>query len=132
MRRIEESLQAPHAIEDSPDARFLPSFQTEIIFANVDFSYEEHRQETTRRHLAGIRARIQRGTYVAFVGPSGSGKSTMLNLLMRFYDPTAGFIAIDGHDLKSVSQASLRSRMGVVLQENLIFNISRAGKHPAG
>jgi ATP-binding cassette subfamily B protein len=58
------------------------------------------------------------------VGPSGSGKSTLLNLLMRFHDPTAGFIGIDGHDLKSVTQASLRSRMGVVLQENSMFNIS--------
>jgi ATP-binding cassette subfamily B protein len=61
---------------------------------------------------------------VAFVGPSGSGKSTILNLLMRFHDPTAGFIAIDGHDLRSVTQASLRSRMGVVLQENSMFNVS--------
>jgi ATP-binding cassette subfamily B protein len=121
--RIEKSLEAPHAVEDGPNARFLPPFQTEIIYANVDFSYDEHRGKGARRHLAGIKARIPRGTYVAFVGPSGSGKSTMLNLLMRFYDPGAGFIAIDGHDLRSVSQASLRSRMGVVLQENSLFNI---------
>ncbi len=73
--------------------------------------------------LTGIKARIPRGACVAFVGPSGSGKSTILNLLMRFHDPTAGFIAIDGHDLKSVTQASLRSRMGMVLQENSVFNI---------
>lgn len=122
-RRIEETLEAPHAAEDGPDARFLPPLQTEIIFANVDFSYDDN-AEKARRHLEGVRARIPRGTYVAFVGPSGSGKSTMLNLLMRFYDPTAGFIAIDGHDLRSVTQASLRARMGVVLQENSLFNIS--------
>ena len=123
-QRIEESLEAPRGVEDAPDARFLPPIQTEIIFANVDFGYDEHPGKDSRRHLTGIRARIPRGTYVAFVGPSGSGKSTMLNLLMRFYDPTAGFIAIDGHDLRSVTQASLRSRMGVVLQENSLFNIS--------
>jgi ATP-binding cassette, subfamily B, bacterial len=84
----------------------------------VDFSYDG-----SRRDLTGIKARIPKGTYVAFVGPSGSGKSTMLNLLMRFQVPDAGFIAIDGHDLKSVKQASLRARIGVVLQENSIFNI---------
>ena len=121
--RIEESLEAQHAVEDAPDARFLPPIQTEIIFANVDFSHDEDMGKETRRHLAGIKARIPRGSYVAFVGASGSGKSTMLNLLMRFYDPSAGFIAIDGHDLRSVSQRSLRSRMGVVLQENSLFNI---------
>lgn len=123
-RRIENSLAAPHAAEDAPDARFLPPIQTEIIFANVDFSFDRHMGKSARSHLAGIKVRIPRGTYVAFVGPSGSGKSTMLNLLMRFYDPSTGFIAIDGHDLRSVSQASLRSRMGVVLQENSLFNIS--------
>ncbi len=123
-QRIEESLDAPHAAGDSPHARFLPPIQTEIIFANVDFSYDPPNAASRRLQLAGIRARIPRGTYVALVGPSGAGKSTMLNLLMRFYDPTAGFIAIDGHDLKAVTQDSLRSRMGVVLQETSLFNIS--------
>jgi ATP-binding cassette subfamily B protein len=123
-RRIEELLDAPNAAEDIPHARFLPSIQNEIIFANVDFIYEPPNEKSPSLQLAGIRARIPRGTYVAFVGPSGAGKSTMLNLLMRFYDPTAGFIAIDGHDLKAVTQDSLRSRMGVVLQETSLFNIS--------
>lgn len=123
-QRIEESLKAPQAVEDSREARFLPPFQTEIIFANVDFSYDPHPGKNPRLALKGIRARIPRGTSVAFVGPSGCGKSTMLKLLMRFYDPFAGLIAIDGHDLRSVTQASLRSRMGVVLQENPLFDIS--------
>jgi ATP-binding cassette subfamily B protein len=122
--RIEESLDAPHAAGDRHHARFLPPIQTEIIFANVDFTYEQPNGKNPRLQLAGIRARIPRGTYVAFVGPSGAGKSTMLNLLMRFYHPTAGFIAIDGHDLRAVTQDSLRSRIGVVLQENSLFNIS--------
>lgn len=123
-QRIEESLKAPQRVEDSRDARFLPPFQTEIIFANVDFTYDPHSGKNSQLALKGIRARIPRGTSVAFVGPSGCGKSTMLKLLMRFYDPLSGFIAIDGHDLRSVTQASLRSRMGVVLQENPLFNIS--------
>jgi ATP-binding cassette subfamily B protein len=131
-RRIDESLDAAYAAEDSPHARFLPPIQTEIIFANVDFAYQANAdfthappgEKSRRPQLAGIRARIPRGTYVAFVGPSGAGKGTMLSLLMRFYDPTAGFIAIDGHDLRAVTQDSLRSRMGVVLQENSLFNIS--------
>jgi ATP-binding cassette subfamily B protein len=117
--RIEEAFDSPRAVRDRPDARFLPPMQTEILFSHVDFSYDgEHRD------LIDIKARIPRGTYVAFVGPSGSGKSTALDLLMRFHDPGAGFIAIDGHDLKSLTQTSLRSRMGVVMQENFIFNVS--------
>jgi ATP-binding cassette, subfamily B, bacterial len=122
-QRIEESLEAPNAAEDSPDARFLPPIQTEIVFANVDFAYNAQAGKSARLQLAGIRARIPRGTYVAFVGPSGAGKSTMLNLLMRFYDPRSGFIAIDGHDLRAVTQASLRAQMGVVLQDNSLFDI---------
>jgi ATP-binding cassette subfamily B protein len=118
-RRIEEVVDAPQAVGDRPDARFLPPLQTEIVFSHVDFSYDGQ-----SRALTDIKARIPRGTYVAFVGPSGCGKSTTLNLLMRFHDPSAGFAAIDGHDLRAVTQASLRSRMGVVLEENSMFNIS--------
>jgi len=117
--RIDQAIEAPEAVGDKEGARVLPAFQTEIIFSHVDFSYDGHHAD-----LIDIKARIPRGTYVAFVGPSGSGKSTLIGLLMRFHDPGAGFIAIDGHDLKSVTQASLRSRMGVVLQENTLFNIS--------
>jgi ATP-binding cassette, subfamily B, bacterial len=122
-QRIEESLEAPNAAEDSPQARFLPPIQTEIVFANVDFAYDTQAGKSVRLQLAGIRPRIPRGASVAFVGPSGAGKSTMLNRLMRFYDPRSGFIAIDGHDLSAVTQDSLRAQMGVVLQENSLFNI---------
>jgi ATP-binding cassette, subfamily B, bacterial len=123
-RRIEDAIEAPaRAVSDGPDARFLPPMQNEIVFSHVDFSFDGHAAGHDK-DLSDIKARIVRGRYVAFVGPSGSGKSTILNLLMRFHDPTAGFIAIDGHDLRSVTQASLRSRMGVVLQENSMFNVS--------
>lgn len=116
--RIGETMRMPPAVEDRPGARFLQPLNTEIVFSQVDFSYGRERAD-----VADIRARIPRGAYVAFVGPSGAGKTTMLNLLMRFHDPASGFIAIDGHDLRAVTQASLRSRMGVVLQENFLFNI---------
>jgi ATP-binding cassette subfamily B protein len=122
-RRLDDVIKAPLHVRDRPDARFLPPMQTEIVFSHVHFTFDG-RGDADIKALTDIKARIPRGTYVAFVGPSGSGKSTLLNLLMRFHDPTAGFIAIDGHDLKSVTQASLRSRMGVVLQENFMFNIS--------
>jgi ATP-binding cassette subfamily B protein len=117
-RRIEDLINTPRSVVDRPDARFLPPLQTEIIFSHVQFSYDGARMD-----LKDIKARIPRGSYAAFVGPSGAGKSTLLNLLMRLHDPAGGFITIDGHDLRSVTQASLRSRMGAVLQENSIFQI---------
>jgi ATP-binding cassette subfamily B protein len=117
--RIRAVLEAPRAVYERPDGRFLPAIQNEIVFANVDFSYDgEH------PHLAGVKLRIPRGGNVAFAGPSGCGKSTMLNLLLRFYDPQGGFITIDGHDLKSVTQTSLRAQIGVALQDNPLFNAS--------
>jgi ATP-binding cassette subfamily B protein len=117
--RIREMLDAPRAVQDKDGARFLPPLRNEIVFANVGFSYEgEH------RHLDGVKVRINRGAFVAFAGPSGGGKSTMLNLLMRFYDPQRGFVAVDGHDLRSVTQFSLRSQIGVVLQDNPLFSAS--------
>ena len=121
-RRIEQAL-APRTVTDLPGARFLPPLETEIVLSHVDFQFDGQSGIETKA-LSDIRARIPRGSYVAFVGPAGSGKSTLIHLLMRLYDPTGGFIAIDGHDLKSVTQASLRSRMGVVLQENAVFHTS--------
>ncbi len=131
-QRIEESLDAPHAAQDSPHARFLPPIQTEIIFANVDFTYDPRSEDPQRLQLAGIRARIPRGTYVAFVGPSGAGKSTMLNLLMRFFDPTAGFIAIDGHDLRGRDSGFAALPHGRGAPGKFALQHLRARKYPAG
>jgi len=117
--RIRDVIEAPRTVREREDARYLPAFQNEIVFANVDFSYDGQRQQ-----LAGVKVRVPRGAYVAFTGPSGCGKSTMLNLLMRFYDPQGGVITIDGHDLKSVTLSSLRNQIGVVLQDNPLFNAS--------
>jgi ATP-binding cassette subfamily B protein len=117
--RIREVIDAPRAVHEKDEARFLPPVRSEIVYSNVEFSYDGEHQ-----HLAGVKVRIPCGTFVAFAGPSGGGKSAMLNLLMRFYDPQAGFITIDGHDLKSVTLSSLRSQIGVVLQDNPLFSAS--------
>lgn len=119
MARVSEVLQAPTQINDAPDAVELPPFSQEIHFQDVRFGYNE---ET--RILDGVDLVIRRGENVAFVGPSGSGKSTIVNLLMRFFDPQAGAVKYDGHDSCNVTQKSLRANIGMVFQENFLFNIS--------
>ena len=129
---IQESLQDTGTVLDEPDARILPAFSSEIVFSNVSFDYRDReiadadhlRANRAAPHspLTGVTLRIPKGSYAAFVGPSGAGKSAMLNLLMRFHDPTSGRVTIDGHDLRHVTQASLRAQMGVVLQEGFVFN----------
>ena len=119
-QRVSELLEPQGAVKDMPTARYLPPLRSEIGFSDVSFSYTNDDQ----RQISDLTARIPRGAWVSFVGESGCGKSTILKLLMRFYDPSSGRITIDGHDLKSVTQASLRSHLGVVLQENSLFNIS--------
>src|SRR5262249_27021785 len=124
---IEEGLAEPSAMLDAPQSRLLRPLEHEIAFSGVDFAFrgddrDEDTQEPGFAALAGVNLRIRRGSYVAIVGPSGSGKSTLLSLLLRFHDPSAGVVMIDGHDLRSVTQASLRAQIGIVLQENFIFN----------
>jgi ATP-binding cassette subfamily B protein len=104
-------------IVDAPGATTLPRLSRDLTFDNVTFSYTGE-----QLNLRDLNMRIMRGEFVAFVGPSGSGKSTLLNLLLRFYDPLRGSISIDGHDLRDVAQESLRSQIGVVFQENFLFN----------
>ena len=91
----------------------------EIAFQDVTFGYNE-----TETNLTNINLRIPHGSYVAFVGASGSGKSTIIKLIMRFYDPRTGAITIDGKNIRSVTQQSLRAQMGIVFQENMLFNLS--------
>ena len=116
-QRIEELLQHQAQITDAENACVLPPFQHQLQFGALCFSYDGK-----QRQLQGIDLTIEAGQFVAFVGPSGAGKSTIFNLLMRFYDASAGRITIDGHDLRAVTQASLRAQMGVVLQETFIFH----------
>ncbi|MBI3799344.1 MAG: ATP-binding cassette domain-containing protein [Deltaproteobacteria bacterium] len=117
MQRIEELLAETSEIVDVPDAVALPRLTKKIAFENVYFSYTGKEPD-----LREVNFSIRRGESVAFVGPSGSGKSTILNLLTRFYDPTAGRITIDGRDLRGVTQESLRAQLGLVFQESFLFN----------
>ena len=97
-------------VADSTDAVDV-DIKGNIEFDNISFAYEEGGDV-----LKGISFRIEPGQMVGIVGRSGAGKSTLINLLMRLYDPDGGAIRVDGVDLRDISQDSLRSQMGVVLQ----------------
>jgi ATP-binding cassette subfamily B protein len=117
MQRIDELLGEQPLIADTPQAVQLPPLSKEITFRDVTFSYTGKRAD-----LDNISFTIPRGAFVAFVGLSGSGKSTILNLIMRFYDPNKGTVSFDGHDLRHVTQHSLRDQIGVVQQDIVLFN----------
>ena len=119
MERIDRLLREEVFIQDEPDASALPSLAREIAFRDVNFGYIPEQPI-----LKNVSILIHRGSSVAFVGSSGSGKSTAVHLLMRFYDPDSGAITFDRIDVREVTQNSLRARMGVVLQENFLFNTS--------
>jgi ATP-binding cassette subfamily B protein len=116
----DEVLSDDRPPREAEDSKTLPPLEHEIVFDNVAFAYDK----TAVPALDGVSLRIAKGSYTAIVGPSGAGKSTLLSLLMRFYDPDSGRVTIDGHDLKTVDPASLRRQMGVVLQDNYIFDAS--------
>ncbi|HYI35548.1 MAG TPA: ABC transporter ATP-binding protein [Thermoleophilaceae bacterium] len=105
-------------LEDAPDAIELPPVKGEIAFEGVDFSYGGEGGDV----LHGIDLHVPPGQTVALVGATGAGKSTLAKLVARFYDPTAGRIAIDGHDLRKVTEHSLRSQLGTVPQEGFLFS----------
>jgi ATP-binding cassette subfamily B protein len=107
---------------DAPDALSLPRVRGEIAFEDVTFTYG--RRSTDKPLIDGLTLRVKPGENVALVGPSGAGKSTLMSLLCRFYDPIHGSVRIDGHDLRSVKQKSLRQQFGVVFQDSLLFNES--------
>ncbi len=112
------SLLREHAeIEDAADAEPLPVGGGEIVFEDVNFAYDSRREV-----LRGISFTVPAGRSVAIVGPSGAGKSTISRLLFRFYDVTAGRILIDGRDIRSVTQKSLRAAVGMVPQDTVLFN----------
>ncbi len=115
-RRIFEILDTEPDVKDRPDAAILPPVKGEILFEKVEFSYDERIAV-----LRGIDLRVEPGEVLALVGPSGAGKSTVFNLIPRFYDPSAGRVLIDGHDLRGVTQDSLRQQIGIVPQETLLF-----------
>ena len=117
--RIQEVLISIPQIQDSPLAHPLPLVKGRIEFKNVSFCYNE-----LRPVLSDINFEIKPNETVAIVGLSGAGKTTIINLISRFYDPTSGRITIDGIDIREVTLASLRSQIGLVTQDIILFNDS--------
>ncbi len=114
-RVIEITDRAPD-ITDKPGAAPLPRVEGRITFRNVSFRYAEGDEV-----LEDISVELAPGEMVALVGPSGAGKTSLANLVMRFYDPTEGSVEIDGHDVRDVTLHSLRSQIGLVPQETVLF-----------
>ena len=120
VERVFEILDMPPAVTDPPRAVQLDDFREHISFERVSFRYPN----ADVFALTDVSLEIRRGEVIAFVGMSGAGKSTLMDLLPRFHDVTAGRITIDGHDLREVSQASLRAQMGIVTQGTFLFSDS--------
>jgi subfamily B ATP-binding cassette protein MsbA len=114
--RIEEILQAPVKVDENEHGRKLTSFNNEIEFKNVSFNYED------KVILNNLNLKIKKGKTVALVGSSGAGKSTLADLIPRFHDVSTGELLIDGINIKDYSLHSVRSQMGIVTQEPILFN----------
>jgi ATP-binding cassette subfamily B protein len=116
--RIYEILDAKNDITDQPGATRLPSVKGQVNFENVTFRYFGGGEPV----LSNVTFEANPGETIALLGATGSGKTTIINLLPRFYDPSEGRITIDGHDLRDVTLESLRSQIGIVLQETTLFS----------
>ncbi|MBF36978.1 MAG: antibiotic ABC transporter ATP-binding protein [Crocinitomicaceae bacterium] len=116
LNRVDAVLNEEEKIVDSPNALEKLSFKNEISFENIHFKYDE--QEI----LNNISFQIPHGETVALVGHSGAGKTTLADLLIRLHDVSSGQITIDGHNIKNINSSALRSLMGVVSQESILFN----------
>lgn len=108
-------------VTEKPGAKPLPRFAKGIRFEDVSFSYQSDGDES-REILRGIDLEVRRGEVLAIVGSSGAGKSTLVHLIPRFFDVTSGRILVDGHDVRDVTVSSLRSQVGIVTQETVLFN----------
>lgn len=116
--RILELLNTPVEVRDAEDAREMPSIAGAVRFDNVSFHYSDDPTLV----LDQINLDVKPGETVAFVGETGAGKTTIVKLLTRFHDPTDGCVLVDGVDLRTVTQQSLRRQMGMVLQDPFLFN----------
>jgi len=120
--RIFALLDSQPEVQDAPDAAEMPFIQGEVIFQSIDFHYEDDDTPV----LSAINLAAKPGQTIALVGKTGAGKSTIIKLLSRFHDPTGGQVLVDGLDLRTVTQRSLRRQMGIVLQDPFLFNGSVA------
>jgi ATP-binding cassette subfamily B protein len=117
-QRVFDVLDAPLDVEDAPDASILLPLSCRVDFDDVSFRYPG----STRDILDGVSFTARPGQTVAILGTTGSGKSTLVNLLPRFYDVTGGAVRLDGNDVRDVTLSSLRSQIGIVLQETRLFS----------
>ncbi|HET9689852.1 MAG TPA: ABC transporter ATP-binding protein [Acidimicrobiales bacterium] len=116
LTKLRTLLATGPSVTERPDAEVLAPIEGEITFRGVSFGYDP-----AAPVIRDVDLTIAAGETVAFVGPTGAGKSTLAKLVTRFYDPTAGTVAIDGHDLRDVAVGSLRRQLGVVPQEPFLF-----------
>jgi ATP-binding cassette subfamily B protein len=117
LERIFETMDEVPDIQDAPDAKILPSIKGQVDFDEVTFRYEEG-----KNILNHVSFHITPGQSIALVGPTGAGKTTIINLLSRFYDVNEGSVKVDGYDVREVTLHSLRTQMGVMLQDTFVFS----------
>lgn len=117
LERIFETMDEPVKVKDKENASEMPEIKGDVKFDKVCFSYDE-----SSEILHDLSFDIKAGESVALVGPTGAGKTTIVNLISRFYDTTGGRVLIDGHDISEVTLKSLRSQMGIMLQDSVIFS----------
>ncbi|MGN1083988.1 MAG: ABC transporter ATP-binding protein [Lachnospiraceae bacterium] len=117
LERIFETLDEPVTVKDAEDATEMPKIKGDVTFENVTFAYEEGKDV-----LKDVSFTVKAGESVALVGPTGAGKSTIVNLISRFYNVEKGRVLIDGQDIAKVKLHSLRSQMGIMLQDSFIFS----------
>jgi ATP-binding cassette subfamily B protein len=118
-QRIMEVIDSPSRIQDLPDAKVLTEVKGKVVFENVCFSYSEDCGEPV---LMDVNLTAEPGQTVAILGSTGSGKSSLVHLIPRLYDATKGRVTIDGIDVREVTQNSLRSHIGISLQEAVLFS----------
>lgn len=116
LERIFETIDEPVLVKDEPDAVPMPPIHGDVTFENVSFSYEEG-----HKILDSINFTAHQGETYAIVGPTGAGKTTIVNLISRFYNVDSGRVLIDGVDISKVTLHSLRTQMGIMMQDSFIF-----------
>ena len=114
---IFETIDEPILVKDRPGATDMPQIKGEVTFEDVVFGYE-----AGQTILDGVNFNCQPGDSIALVGPTGAGKTTVVNLISRFYEINAGRVLVDGHDIAHAKLASLRSQMGIMLQDSFLFS----------
>jgi ATP-binding cassette subfamily B protein/subfamily B ATP-binding cassette protein MsbA len=117
VQRCFEVLDRANDVPDAPEAYELTGTRGDLVFENIAFGYS-----ADHPILQKVNVHIEPGQTVAFVGGTGAGKSTMLSLVPRFYDPTAGRVLLDGHDVRELTKKSLRNQISIVLQDTLLFS----------